>query len=104
MKNEASKECTTHLEPINQLIEPALYQVVVHNDDFTPMEFVMGTLETFFYMNRCRAAEVMLEAHIKGRAGCGLFSKDFAESKVSQVIEHARLYDHPLICSMEAMS
>jgi ATP-dependent Clp protease adaptor protein ClpS len=101
MKKEViNKESTTSLKE-NQVREPSLYQVVVHNDDFTPMEFVVSILEKFFYMDRCRAAEIMHEAHITGKAICGLFSKDFAESKISQVIDYSRLHDHPLLCSME---
>lgn len=81
---------------------PALYQVYLYNDDYTPQEFVLGLLEKLFYMNRRKASEVMLEAHMQGKALCGTFSKDFAEAKVFQVIEYARNHDHPLSCSTEA--
>jgi len=103
MKNEVNKESVTNLELTNELelLEPRLYQVLVHNDDFTPREFVIDILERFFYMDRKKAANVMYEAHIKGKAVCGVFSKDGAETKISQVIDYARLYDHPLTCSME---
>lgn len=101
MKNEVNKAYLVNLAH-NELKEPCLYQVVLHNDDFTPMEFVVGLLEKFFYMERRKAAEIMLEAHMKGRVLCGLYSKDFAESKISQVAEYARSHEHPLICSMEA--
>lgn len=91
-----------NLEMQGDLEAPALYQVFLHNDDFTPMEFVMGILEKLFFMDRRKAAEVMLEAHTSGRALCGIFSKDFAEAKVFQVIEYARKHEQPLSCSTEA--
>jgi len=93
MKNEAEKEDENNL--------PALYQVVLCSDDFTPMEFVIGMLEKFFYMDRHKAAEKTLESHAVGKAVCGIFSKDFAEAKVAQVMEYAGLHNHPLHCSME---
>lgn len=103
MKNEENKEYTSNLEwgrvVVNSI--PCLYQVVLHNDDFTPMEFVIGVLEKFFYMDRSQAAEKMLKAHMDGHTTCGLFSKDVAASKVEEVVQYAMLNDHPLICSME---
>jgi len=82
--------------------EPTLSQVYVLNDDFTPKEFVAKVLEQFFYMDRRKALETTMEAHVNGRALCGIFSKDLAETKVQQVIEYARSNDHPLILRMEA--
>jgi len=102
MKNEVNKGLIAQGDNAEQVEKPSLYQVVVHNDDFTPMEFVVAALEKFFYLERRIAAKLMLEAHTKGRAVCGIFSRDFAESKISQFIEHAREHEHPLICSMEA--
>lgn len=102
MKNEVNKEFTTNLS-INALVrEPALYQVVIHNDDFTPMEFVVEVLEKCFYMERWMAAELMLKAHLQGRAGWGRFSKDYAETKVAQMTALAKRHQYPLVCSMEA--
>lgn len=102
MKKEVNtKESTINLEVGYQLAEPSLYQVIVHNDDFTPMEFVVSILEKFFYMDRQKAAQIMQEAHINGKAVCGLFSRDLAESKILQVIDYSRLHDHPLLCSLE---
>lgn len=104
MKNQLNKECT-HLTSVKEeLVEPSLFRVVMHNDDFTPMEFVVGVLEKFFYMDRRKAADVMMQVHVKGYAECGTFSKDFAEAKVSQVIDFARIHEHPLMCSMEVAS
>lgn len=101
MKNEVNKDYTPDPNSEAEVSEPSLYQVRVHNDDFTPMEFVVDVLQRFFYMDRITAAGVMMEAHVKGYAICGAFSKDIAETKVSQVEEYARLNEHPLICSME---
>jgi len=86
-----------------QLKQPALYQVLMHNDDFTPMEFVVVVLELFFGMERTVATRVMYEVHSTGKAVCGAFSKDVAETKVNQVMDYARMHEHPLLCSIEAM-
>jgi ATP-dependent Clp protease adaptor protein ClpS len=102
MKNNVNKEYTTSVGAGSETKEPSLYQVLLHKDDFTPMEFVVSVLEKFFYMTRQRATEVMLDAQQKGKAVCGIFAKDFAESKISQVIEHAEGHEHPLNCSMES--
>lgn len=103
-KNEVkTDEHTTDLVPTTQTTQPPLYQVVVHNDDYTPMEFVVELLEKLFFMDRRRATDIMLAAHSSGKAVCGFFSRDFAEAKVSQVIDHARVKEYPLICSMEAV-
>jgi len=84
-----------------KLKEPPLYRVWMHNDDFTPMEFVVAVLEIFFNMDRSKATTVMFEVHTTGRAICGTFSKDVAETKVDQVMEYARQHEHPLLCSVE---
>jgi ATP-dependent Clp protease adaptor protein ClpS len=86
-----------------RLKEPALYQVCMHNDDFTPMEFVVEVLEMFFSMDKGRATDIMYEVHTSGKALCGVFSRDVAETKSDQVMEYARRHDHPLLCSIEAM-
>lgn len=96
------KDYTGYLKLEYKKIEPTLFQILLHNDEFTPMEFVIGMLEKFFFMNRSKAASVMLEAHTKGTAFCGVFAKDFAEAKITQVIDYARTHEHPLICSMDA--
>lgn len=94
---EMVQEAKTQLKP------PAMYQVVMHNDDFTPMEFVVAVLEVFFNMDRVKATKVMYEVHLTGRGLCGLFSKDVAETKVGQVTDYARRHEHPLLCSVEAV-
>lgn len=83
------------------LKEPSLYKVVMHNDDFTPMEFVIAALEMFFYMERAIATRVMYEIHRTGKAICGIYSRDIAETKVDKVTEHARRHEYPLLCSIE---
>jgi len=101
MKNEADREDENGQSPNGDLQIPSLYRVVLHRDDFTPIEFLIGVLEKLFYMDRRTAAEKTLEVHARGNAICGSFSRDFAESKVAQVMEYAGLHDHPLTCSME---
>ncbi|MGR3365279.1 MAG: ATP-dependent Clp protease adapter ClpS [Maritimibacter harenae] len=80
---------------------PPLYKVLLINDDFTPMEFVVMVLERFFGMNHAQAFEIMLTVHKKGLAVVGVFSYEIAETKVNQVMEMARQHQHPLQCTME---
>ena len=78
-----------------------MYKVILLNDDFTPMEFVVHVLERFFKIGREKAIEIMLDVHQKGLAVVGVYSNEIAETKVSQVMEHARKNQHPLQCTME---
>jgi|TARA_B110000444_G_scaffold253062_1_gene283299 ATP-dependent Clp protease adaptor protein ClpS len=80
---------------------PSLYRVVLLNDDFTPMEFVVDILGSVFDMERTRAIQVMLEVHTKGKGLCGVFSHGIAETKVAQVMTIANQQQHPLLCTME---
>ncbi len=80
---------------------PPLYKVMLLNDDFTPMEFVVLVLERFFGMNHAQAFELMLTVHKKGVAVVGVFSFEIAETKVGQVMDFARRHQHPLQCTME---
>ncbi len=84
-----------------KLKQPSLYRVVLLNDDFTPMEFVVDILETVFGMERTRATQVMLEVHTKGKGVCGVFNFEIAETKVAQVMGIAKQHQHPLLCTME---
>ncbi|MGM0553881.1 MAG: ATP-dependent Clp protease adapter ClpS [Pseudomonadota bacterium] len=84
-----------------ELKPPRQYKVVLLNDDFTPMEFVVEVLETFFSMDREKATRVMLHVHTRGKGVCGIFTRDVAETKVAQVNDYARSHQHPLLCSME---
>lgn len=81
--------------------QPPLYQVVLLNDDYTPMEFVVEVLERFFAMDRQTATRVMLEVHTRGRGVCGVFTYEIAETKVSQVTSYSREHQHPLLCTLE---
>ena len=84
-----------------KLKEPPLYRVVLINDDFTPMEFVVDILESIFGMERTRATQVMLEVHTKGKGVCGVYNFEIAETKVAQVMSIAQQHQHPLLCEME---
>lgn len=84
-----------------RLKRPPMYKVIMLNDDYTPMEFVVEVLETFFSMNRENATQVMLKVHTEGRAVCGVFSRDVAETKSAQVMRCAREHQHPLVCEIE---
>lgn len=81
--------------------KPPMYKVLLLNDDFTPMEFVVMVLERYFGMNHAQAFELMLTVHKKGLAVVGVFTYEIAETKVTQVMELARQYQHPLQCTME---
>lgn len=80
---------------------PAPYQVVMLNDDYTPMEFVVHVLERFFSKNREEATQIMLHVHRRGVGVCGVFTYEVAETKVNQVTEFARRNQHPLRCTLE---
>jgi ATP-dependent Clp protease adaptor protein ClpS len=80
---------------------PPLYKVLLLNDDYTPMEFVVHVLERFFGLTHAQAFEIMLTVHKKGLAVVGVFSFEVAETKVAQVMDFARRHQHPLQCTME---
>jgi ATP-dependent Clp protease adaptor protein ClpS len=80
---------------------PRLYRVVLINDDYTPMDFVVEVLERFFHMERMSATKVMLCVHIQGKGVCGVYPHQIAETKVDQVTRYARRHQHPLLCTME---
>lgn len=85
-----------------QTKRPPLFKVVLLNDDYTPMEFVVHILEQFFSMNREKATQIMLHVHTQGKGVCGVFTREVAETKVVQVNEYSRKHQHPLLCTMEA--
>ena len=89
------------LETKSKTQRPPLYKVLLLNDDFTPMEFVVHVLERFFGMSHAQSFELMLTVHKKGVAVVGVFSHEVAETKVSQVMDFARRHQHPLQCTME---
>lgn len=85
------------------LKQPSLYRVVLLNDDYTPMEFVVHILEHFFAMNREKATQVMLTIHRHGKGVCGIYAKDIAETKAALVNEYSRENQHPLLCEVEQL-
>ena len=84
-----------------KLKKPPLYKVILLNDDFTPMEFVVEVLKSFFAMSEELATQVMLHVHTRGIGICGIFSRDVAETKVRLVNDYSRQHQHPLLCTME---
>lgn len=80
---------------------PSMYHVVLINDDYTPMDFVIDVLQRFFSKDVDQATEIMLQVHYQGKAICGTFTAEVAETKVVQVTTYARDNDHPLLCKME---
>lgn len=92
---EPQTETATHIS------EPPMYQVILLNDDFTPMDFVVRILVELFYLSTEQAQHVMLEVHLSGRGLCGIFTREIAETRVAQVNQVARQNEHPLLCVME---
>ena len=84
-----------------EVARPPLYSVLLLNDDYTPMDFVVEVLMRFFAFNAEKATQIMLHVHTRGRGVCGVFTREVAESKVAQVNEYSRLNQHPLLCTME---
>ena len=80
---------------------PSLYRVLMMNDDYTPMEFVIEVLEKFFQKNREEATQIMLHVHQRGVGVCGIYAYDLAETKATQVMNYARKYEHPLQVQLE---
>jgi len=85
----------------SKLKPPPMFKVILLNDDFTPMDFVITVLQTFFSMNREQATQIMLKVHIDGAGVCGVYPNDVAITKVEQVVTFARQHQHPLQCVME---
>lgn len=81
--------------------KPSLYRVILLNDDYTPMEFVVMLMEKLFGMDREKATRIMLHIHTQGKGVCGIFTYEIAETKVAQVNEYSRSHQHPLLCNME---
>jgi ATP-dependent Clp protease adaptor protein ClpS len=107
MGSDESRENDTGValqEAKPKLKKPPLYKVIMLNDDYTPMEFVVHVLEKFFSLNRPTATRIMLEVHTQGKGVCGIFTHEIAETKVSQVNAYARDHEHPLLCTLELES
>ena len=100
--SKPSREGNTALAPQRaQVAPPPLYKVLLLNDDFTPMDFVIVVLQQFFNLDREQATVVMLKVHREGKGVCGIFPRDVAATKVDQVTAFARQHQHPLACVME---
>jgi ATP-dependent Clp protease adaptor protein ClpS len=95
------KDATELKERPNEVKPPPMWQVVMYNDDYTPMEFVVDTMQRFFGHTHERAMQIMLKVHTEGRAVCGIYPRDVATAKVEQVMDYARQHEHPLRCGME---
>ncbi|MDB5491948.1 MAG: ATP-dependent Clp protease adaptor protein ClpS [Micavibrio sp.] len=89
------------LKPRPKTRKPNMYKVLILNDDYTPMEFVVHILERFFNKNRQEATDIMLHVHRRGVGICGIFTHEVAETKVAQVLDFARANEQPLQCTME---
>ena len=101
MSGDDDDDSSVVVETRQKTKRPPLYKVLLLNDDYTPMEFVVAVLERFFGMNHAQAFEIMLTVHKKGVAVVGVFSHEIAETKVAQVMDFARQNQHPLQCTME---
>jgi ATP-dependent Clp protease adaptor protein ClpS len=91
------------LESKPKLKRPSMYKVMLLNDDYTPMDFVVEILERFFSMGREKATQVMLTVHVHGKAVCGIYTRDIAETKSAQVNQYAKEHQHPLLSNIEAV-
>jgi len=101
-EKEFSEDTGTAVEVAKPALKkPPLYKVVLLNDDYTPMEFVVTVLESFFGMNREKATQIMLHVHRRGKGVCGVYTREVAETKVVHVNQFSRDNQHPLMCDME---
>ena len=101
---QTGKESATIERSSTQLVPPSMYNVLLHNDDYTPMDFVIDVLQRFFRLDGEKATEIMLNVHYKDVGICGTFTAEIAETKVVQVMNYAKQNGHPLRCSMEKES
>jgi len=99
--SERIEESTVVEHEAAKTVPPPMFQVVLLNDDFTPMEFVVAILQRFFGKGREQATQIMLRVHHEGRGICGVYPKDVAAAKVDQVCSFSRQHQHPLQCVME---
>lgn len=100
-EREEHRQTGILLKPRPKTKKPAMYKVLLLNDDYTPMEFVVHILERFFNKNRQEATDIMLHVHRRGVGICGIYTYEIAESKVQQVMDFARTNEQPLQCTME---
>lgn len=95
------KEKFSEAQVVPELARPKRFRVVLLNDDYTPMDFVVEVLQQFFHLGEAEATQVMLQVHVLGKGICGVFTRDIAETKVAQVTDCARSKEYPLLCTME---
>lgn len=88
-------------EPKRETRQPKMYRVLLLNDDYTPMDFVVHVLKKFFHKNMEQATKIMLQVHYEGQGVAGIYTAEIAETKVALVNDHSREHDHPLMCRME---
>ena len=100
-EDQGASVAVATIEP--KLKKPPLYRVVIFNDDYTPMEFVVYVLQTFFGIDRDKATQIMLAIHTHGKGVCGIFTKEVAETKSAQVNNFAKENEHPLISEIESV-
>ena len=100
-RNDEERDDELVVEERPRVSQPRRYVVVFHNDDYTTMEFVVHVLQKFFHMDETEATQVMLQVHHKGYGIVGVFTRDVAETKVSQVMDYAKEHGHPLKCTAE---
>jgi len=100
-EGERERQTGILLKPRPKTKKPSMYKVLLLNDDYTPMEFVVHILERFFNKNRQEATDIMLHVHRRGVGVCGIFTYEVAETKVAQVMDFARANEQPLQCTME---
>ena len=100
-QRDSEREGSLATEKRPEVKRPARFKVILYNDDYTPMEFVVEVLELIFSMDRPKATRVMLEVHTKGKGICGVFTYEIAETKVAQVSSYAEQHQHPLLCTLE---
>lgn len=100
--HQCDDEGSVAVAPVKpKLSSPPMYQVILVNDDYTPMDFVTEVLETFFNLSREKATQVMMKVHTRGQAVCGVYTKDVAETKAEQVNSYSREHQYPLLCKIE---
>lgn len=99
--NFIDKDSSLKTQVKNKVKKPSLYKVLILNDDYTPMEFVIEVLEKFFQKNREEATQIMLHVHQRGVGVCGIYAYDLAETKAMQVMNYARKHEHPLQVQLE---
>jgi ATP-dependent Clp protease adaptor protein ClpS len=97
----SDREAVIYKKKKSGLKPPPMYKIMLLNDDFTPMEFVVEVLQTFFFMSQAQATQIMYKVHTEGSGVCGTYPSDIATTKVEQVVRFARQHQHPLRCVME---